>query len=258
MRTSCVFTIAKNESVHLPMWVDYYRDQGFDDKDIIVLNHESTDGSTSKLTCRVETVRNPLAFDHYWLKNTVQKWFKALLDDYEFVVFTEADELLWSVVGLKEYVDRLPMSAARSVGYELIHMKDKGELPLDLNKKILEQRQWWFASPAYCKTLIANYPLEWMCGFHHCINAPQVDSDCELLLVHLHRMDYDIALERHKQRTMMVWNPDDLAHGRGKQSLLVGDAFDKWFYQDRNQHELGTKPQPIVEIPEWIREKKPF
>ena len=45
-KSRAVITMAKNESVFLPIWWRYYA-QFFLPEDIYILDHESTDGSTS-------------------------------------------------------------------------------------------------------------------------------------------------------------------------------------------------------------------
>ena len=46
----CFATFARNESIRLPIWLNHYR-QFITDEDIYVIDQNTTDGSTSNLTC---------------------------------------------------------------------------------------------------------------------------------------------------------------------------------------------------------------
>jgi hypothetical protein len=91
-----VFTMVKNENYFLPIWLKHYK-RYFDNSDIYILDHQSNDGSTEELDVNVELVINELAFDHQWLVNTVQNFQVKLLEQYESVLFAEADELVYTI-----------------------------------------------------------------------------------------------------------------------------------------------------------------
>ena len=91
-----VFTTVKNESIFLPIWLRHYQ-QYFDNQDIYVLDHHSTDGSTLNLPVNVKTVANDYVNDHEWLVKIAQDFQKELLKEYECVVFAESDEILYSL-----------------------------------------------------------------------------------------------------------------------------------------------------------------
>ncbi len=240
----CVFTIVRDEAKRLPMWLGYYS-KWFAMEDIVVLDNGSQDGSTSQLPCRVVDVPTQYAFDHSWLLHTVQWWFKELLGQYDWVTFVECDEMLWHPDGLGPYIDSIDAKKHADItakGYELIHIKEY-EPPIDMSKPIGEQRRFWFHRSHYSKTLMANHPIEWCLGFHSCYNKLGV-YDEQLLLVHLHRLDYQMAYDMHAQRRKMTWSPKDLLGGFGRQNLVVDEEFDKWYYDCET---------PPVEIPKDTR-----
>src|SRR5574343_1532600 len=105
-RKSAVFTICKNEEVFLPMWLKYYR-QHFNDEDIYILDHQSDDGSTDNLPSMINhiIVKQDLAFDHNWVTNTVKSKQQELLGQYDVVLFTEIDEIIWAEEGLRNYIE---------------------------------------------------------------------------------------------------------------------------------------------------------
>lgn len=85
-RKCAVFTIVKNESVYLPIWLRYYK-KYFNDKDIYVLDHESTDGSTENLSVNCKLVTNDLFQDNEWLLSVTKEFQRKLLRDYRQVLF---------------------------------------------------------------------------------------------------------------------------------------------------------------------------
>ena len=93
-RPRAAFTIVNNESMMLPLWLDYYS-RYFDGDDLYVLDHDSTDRSTAELDgrCHVVPVHRQ-AFDHHWLKSTVELFQAFLLRSYDAVLFAEADEFV--------------------------------------------------------------------------------------------------------------------------------------------------------------------
>jgi hypothetical protein len=200
-KKSAVFTIVKNENYFLSIWIKHYK-KYFDETDIYILNHQSTDGSTNNLSVNVIPVINELAFDHDWLVETVQDFQKSLLIKYECVVFVESDELLYSIEKpLNEIIIDLINNPSQDyitcIGYEVIEMK--GELSLTPSDEIFKNRDYWFRHLLYDKTLISKIPLSWSRGFHH-INKKIINKSYGLYMVHLHRVDFEIMLKRHEER----------------------------------------------------------
>jgi hypothetical protein len=80
MKKKCaVYTIVKNENYFLPKWIKHFT-KYFDNSDIYILDHQSSDGSTSNLDVNVIEVINELAFDHQWLLDTVENYQSVLLE----------------------------------------------------------------------------------------------------------------------------------------------------------------------------------
>lgn len=251
-RRQAAFTIVHNESVWLPFWLAHYG-KDFDADDLFVLDHDSTDGSTRRLDgrCHVVPVHRQAAFDHHWLKSVVEDFYAFLLRSYDVVVFTEADEFLivdpLRHAGLGAYLDALDRPAARCSGFQVVQQAH--EAPLQFDRPVLVQRAWWHASLEYSKRLVGRIPLRWADGFHVEFNAPDDAPDPALLLVHLHRADYDICLTRHRASAARDWDPDEVARGSGWQNRITGaDDFDEWF---RSGPDLDS-PRELV--PDHLRD----
>lgn len=250
-RLRAAFTIVHNEPVMLPLWLDYYA-RHFDADDLYVLDHDSTDGSTADLDgrCHVVPVHRKAAFDHHWLKLTVEQFQAFLLRSYDAVLFAEVDEFVLAdprrYAGLGAYIAELTRPAARCAGFNVVHQPD--EPPLRFDPPLLAQRRYWHASLLYSKRLLSRIPLRWSDGFHNEYNAPDDPPDPELLLIHLHRVDHDMSLARHQAAVARDWNEADIVNGYGVQNRIVDPReFEDWFYRGAD---LDAPPELI---PEHIR-----
>lgn len=250
-RRAAAFTIAQNEPVMLPLWVKYYG-RHFAAEDLYVLDHESTDTSVENVAagCGVIPIHCSASFDHRWLRGTVEAFQAFLLHSYETVLFAEADEFVVTdprhYAGLADYIKRLNRPAARCAGFNLVHQPE--EPPIDLDEPILAQRSTWHASRQYSKRLLSRVPLAWSEGFHDEYNAPDDPPDPALMLVHLHRVDYERCLARHRDTAGRNWSTNDIAREDGWQNRVAGDQdFDRWFHHGPDLDAPGER------IPEHLR-----
>jgi hypothetical protein len=204
-----VFTIVKNESFFLPIWIKHYS-KFFNKEDLYVLDHQSTDDSTINLDVNVVQVTNDLAFDHQWLVDTVKNFQVKLLDSYECVIFAESDELLYSTdMPFTEFVNKFidsDDSYLTCEGYEMIQNLEN-EIPLTPNNLIMPNRNYWFRTTMYDKTLISKIPLDWEWGFHS-VSGKTNKFGSNLFMCHLHRCDFELMLRRHEERAKK-WNLKD-------------------------------------------------
>jgi hypothetical protein len=231
-RLRAIITMVHNEPVFLPIWLGYYS-RFFAPEDIYVLDNETTDGSTE----RDGFVRIPVAHDtvdHTWMVRTIEKLQHELLTRYDVVVVTDVDEIIAPVPGtgsLATYLDRFDEEFVNCLGYELLHVQAQ-EPPLRLDQPILDQRRHWFFNGGYDKPALATTPMRWRPGFHGRADfAYNLDPD--LRLVHLHRMDYGICLERHRTRRRRPWAELDAREGWAIHNRYVEEPdFTRWFYED--------------------------
>jgi Glycosyl transferase family 2 len=228
-----VLTIVKNEPIFLPIFLRYYG-QFFAADDSHVLDHGTTDGSTDIGGFTREPVDHPFV-DHSWMRDTVQARQHELLESYEYVLFCDVDEIIapnpTKYDGLGDYIDRMTADYVNCRGVEVLHQKDT-EPPIDLDRPVLDQRGWWFRNYIYSKPLLSRVPLHWVPGFHHRDDGTS-NQDLDLLLIHLHRMDYELCWARHHFRNALEWNDSDIYLRSGYQNRIVADTeFEHWFYND--------------------------
>jgi Glycosyl transferase family 2 len=253
MRKRAVFTIVQNEPVFLPLWLQYYS-RYFDRSDIYVLDHDTSDASTEGIgsRCNLLSVHREKSFDHAWLRSTVAAFQVSLLQSYETVLFAEADEFVLadprSYTGLDDYIERLPNQVGRCTGFEVVHYPDE-EPSLRFDQPVLAQRRYWHSSRWYCKPLLSTVPLSWSIGFHFDPAFPDLQPDPSLVLVHLHRVDYESCRARHRGTAARNWNEYDVQAGYGRQNRFVeGEAFDTWFFGGFDDGERELIPETIKNL----------
>lgn len=229
-----VFTTVKNEPVFIPVWLKHYQNY-FDNKDIYILNHQSTDGSTENLPVNVINVVNDLTFDHEWLKNVMENMQGTLLESYTSVLFAEVDELIYTVdKPLNDVITEFnasPSMFQTCTGYEVCQRLGT-EPPVDLSKNIFEQRDYWYRdSVGFDKTLLSKKALDYVWGFHKLKNGEE-DRLFQLFLCHLHKFDFELMLARHQERVVWKKKDDDFEKfgASWHQRVFERNALLKYFY----------------------------
>ena len=104
-------------------------------------------------------------------------------------------------------------------GFELIHMREQ-EPPIDLGRPVLRQRRFWFRNTLYDKPALATVPMEWEPGFHWTTDHVN-NFDPDLFMIHLHRVDYEICLARHRLRRNRRWRKRDVELAWAAHNLLA-------------------------------------
>jgi hypothetical protein len=246
-RKVAVVTTVADEAFFLPIWLRYYG-QFVGPEDLYVLDHDSSDGSTDGPGFVRVPIHNPVT-DWAWLRDVVQAQQHELLTRYDAVLCTDVDEIVIpdpAYGDLASYFDEFDTDFVTCRGWEVLH-DPEGEAPLKADAPILAQRRWWFRHPIYDKPLLARVPMRWVGGFHARTDG-EVNDDPRLFLVHLHRVDRDRCLERHRQRVARPWVPEQAAAGWGYQERIVdSDSFDAWFATDASGSGRPVERQAIPE-----------
>lgn len=235
-----------NEGKFLPLWLRQYgKVCGI--SNLYVLDHGSNDGSTANADQEGwNRIRLPRTeFDDIARLGLIQNLVNGLLEFFETVIFTDADEFLVPdparYGGLKEYCEALETPCAHALGMDLVHVPSI-EPALDPNRPVLSQRRFCRFAPIYCKPLIIKAPIQWGVGFHRSNRQPRLDPD--LILFHLKRSDAETLLSRQAIVDDQVsWSARSIANKLGihqrmgnKRHLNMFDQNDKQF---RNQQIAG-------------------
>lgn len=244
-RKLAAFTIVQDEPEFLPKWLEHYGGEYSGDggklahRDLFVLHHADGPEPWIRDLCagggqypdvNVVPVRNGHTFDINWLASTVSAFQLFLLHSYDWVLFSEVDELVTTGPGgrgLHEYVDEFAAGdrvAVRCRGYEVVHRPD--EPALDRGIPWLAQRSWWYPVQSYSKTLLSSAPLRWNRGFHGVAQDFQgrVHDAGDLYLVHLKPIDLEMALGRSRRSACRRWEPAELAAGTAYRERITTEA----------------------------------
>lgn len=192
-RKAAIFTIVKNESFFLPIWINYYQ-KYFENQDIWVINHQSDDDSLKYLDGNINliNIKYDKVFDYEWILNTIKSTHADLLNLYNCVLFSEIDELIYSLKGLNITIDNFLSSADDYItcnSYEIIHSFDEpGLYNFD---SIFDQRHYWYFYSN--RTLLSKIPLDWDVN----LNIIKNNIDDNLYSIHLKKIDYNISCERN-------------------------------------------------------------
>ena len=237
MKTA-IFTITKDDPF-LALWWNYYKRHHPKD-DIFILNNGGPLPTNSNNIIECPHPEG-LAFDHDWLREQVQEFQTDLLSRYDWVVFTETDELLVPMANerpLNEPLGEVLKSVCEASDVDVLVPQSRdilhdpfNEPPLN-GRPSLKQRGWWEHRLCMDKPIISRAPLQWNNGFHSLAMEPEpsMKRSVNLMLLHFHRVDYGTAKIRAEARSKMQWSPKDLVYGVGKQNRLVGEEFETFFF----------------------------
>ena len=201
-----VLTVVRDEPVMLPRWVEHYSRQAGGAEHLIVVDDGTSDGSTDGLPCPVIRIP-PLkrkSFDSSRLR-LVSGIAAGLLESYDAVAFTDADEFLVAdptrYATLVDLVaDRPDAQAIGAVALNVIH-DARTEPPLDPARPILSQRRLAKFIPHMCKPAIKTVTAPWAAASHG-IRAPYV-VDPDVYMFHAKFADRDALFASSERRRQL-------------------------------------------------------
>lgn len=229
-----VVTMVRDGGDLLRVWVDHYA-RHVGRANIVVLDDNSTDGSTADLGCTVHrlpewSVTTGAGFNRVRLK-AVNGIAAGLLAVYDYVVLADADEFL--VTDPVKYPTLPDLLEARgrpavlgAVGLNMVHVPALEPAPLDLARPILEQRRHAKLTPVMCKPAVKALPgARWILSSHGIAAPYRVDQ--ELFLLHLKFADRDRLVATAEHRNSLV-ELDGRGGGStwGRPASTVLDIFD--------------------------------
>jgi hypothetical protein len=253
---TAIVTFVYNEVVNLPIWRRYYGGI-FGERNLFVIDHGSSDGSTSGLghINKLWLGRNEL--DEHKRCVFMASFVRSLLEYFNTVIYTDCDEMLVPDLGkytnLEDYLDKQDFKYVAPVGLNVQHIISL-EAPLDLAWPILRQRKFARFSSSMCKPLITRIPLIWGTGFHACNQPIRIDPD--LYLLHLKPMDYELGLKKQKLTREMKWAASSLAANHGAHARYDDERFVRESFLDPNN--IATSPNHGVRPFEFSQELSQF
>ena len=192
----------------LPRWVSHYAAQCGGHDSLVVIDDNSTDGSTTGLPCPV--IRIP-PFIHRPFEparlGLISHLASGLLEAYDAVAFTDADEFL--VAEPDRYDTLVDLLAAKpetkvfgAIGLNVVHHVGS-EPPLDPELPILAQRRLAKFIPLMCKPAIKKVHAPWTAASHG-LKKVEWQIDPELFMFHAKFADRDALRDAADLRRKMV------------------------------------------------------
>jgi hypothetical protein len=206
--------MVRNESGMLPRWVRHYAAQCGGPEHLLVIDDNSSDGSTDDLPCPV--VRIPPLTGHFepTRLSLLSKFAAGLLEAYDAVLFTDADEFL--LADPKKYptlvdlvADRPDVPVIGAMGLNLVHHLGSEEA-LDPGLPLLSQRRLAKFIPLMCKPAVKRVPAPWTAASHGVKGTPYA-IDPDLYMFHAKFSDRDALRAAADHRREMV-DMDGRAH----------------------------------------------
>jgi hypothetical protein len=222
---TAAITFVYNENYNLPIWIGYFGAQ-FGTKNLYVVDLGTNDGSTDNLG-DVNKIAVPREeFDEYAKTNFINFLQQGLLNYYDTVIYTDADELVVPdpalFPDLKAYLEQSTFDYASCIGLNIIHMLNLEE-PMELGRPILPQRRYAKFLSATCKPCVSRVPMNWAPGFHCSDKPPQIDP--ALFMFHTKWMDYNLSMQRQKVSREAAYSDRTVKQGMGAHSRYDYDRF---------------------------------
>ncbi|GAB2884909.1 glycosyltransferase family 2 protein [Nocardioides pacificus] len=203
-----VITMARNEGRMLPRWVAHYsREVGAEN--LVVIDDNSDDGSTDDLPCPVLRIP-PLSKQPFEpaRMTMLSRLSAALLEAYDAVMFTDADEFVMAHPDRHESLRHFvaarqtpDLGAIGVLGLNVVHHVGQ-EPPLDPTKPILGQRKLAKFLPLMCKPSMKFVAADWVAASHGIKTPYALDPD--LYMFHMKFADRDHLQEVADHRLQMV------------------------------------------------------
>lgn len=198
-----VITMVRDEAEMLPRWLAHYGGQ-LGMANLIVLDDNSTDGSTDDLGCTCYRLP-PAPWKAGWgstRRRLVNGMAAGLLACNDAVIYTDVDEFLVPdpdrYAGLPDY---LRAHSERDVLAPLaveVVQNPRLEAPLDPALGVLRQRRFVKCAPAMCKPVLKRTNAKWRSGFHASTSPFEIDPF--LWLFHLKFADEQLLRKSSTKR----------------------------------------------------------
>ena len=263
-----VFSVCRNESKFLPIWLKYYS-KIFGLENIFLFDDNSSDGCFDGVELinyeLIKLGRDPKVerfgvHDYNTLWQFIVEKYIELLKIYKWVIHVDIDDFIVpnpeKYNDLKHYIDSNKRDYFRCTAYEILHNR-LNEKSIDWNKQIIKQRTTWIRISNLDKTCIVSKRLDlhgpgsWVIGNHYAYGKELENPDSDLLLIHLHRIDYD----NYKKKYFVVderikTDKDFMNLYKGYPLFWQEKDLDVYFDSFNSNEQWGAKPAIVENIPD--------
>jgi hypothetical protein len=246
MRRIISFTIAQDEPLFEPIWINYYSKVG----DVIVYDPRTTPGLPLKLGDQ-ESETQQATF--------VTEAIRHLLGaGYDVVLCPDIDEFLIPSNGqsLKEFCETFEENYAQAQGYQIVHQFNK-EPPVNFSDP-LSERSVSFVSETYTKNIITKIPLVYGVGRHYSYIPEMEDYEYRIKeinpnldLVHLRFVDLECDFEHWNKRANRC--PNMIRFTRGEFISMYSTGIEpvaKWVLWEGQALPLKPHWRDLLRLPD--------
>lgn len=266
-----VFGLFRNEKYLFPIWYKYYSEQ-VGSENVYIYDDCTIDGTFDNFDLKnyekldlkrrfsVETKRLGVG-DYNTLWNFIVQKYIELLEKYDYVINADADDFIVAnpekYKNLKELLKDRNSDWFRCKAYEVLQLKN--EKKIDWSKKILKQRTQWIRVSNLDKTSVTKIRLdfngEWTVGNHYVYKKQNESAFDDLLLIHLHRIDYDMYKEKYFIEDNTIKSDKDFLTRYGGYPLFWRkEKLDIHFYEPAANLQFGAAKAKSEKIPNMYKE----
>ena len=177
-----IIAVKTTDSFWHPVWEKYYLPH-FDHAEVIPLDSR-------------KYVPGMATWKH--ITTLINASLVKMLKDYDLVCVADIDEILVpdpdKYQDFGDYMDRFTGKHTRAIGYNIV--QDYEDEPIDLSKRITDQRTMWSRDRLYDKPVLTRESFLYKIGQHNCTKLVQRDED--LILFHLRDADRQAAWDRKR------------------------------------------------------------
>lgn len=186
MKKACL-TVWWNDKVILDVWIRYYRKEF--DLYVIVDQPKHLDEIERREKEGVTFIRGEAMLSTEHAKNKTREVQDELLKKYDWVLFTNCDEIIAPEPKYKDFDDLITKLDQDFISCEGFEVLECNEPPIDFTKPLLKQRKYWMKHFNMNKTLLSRVPLVWREGHHSIVGTEAEETklinDTGLYLIHL-------------------------------------------------------------------------
>lgn len=219
-----VITMVYNEKHNLPIWISHYSKQ-FPNGELIVVDH-SSDIRVSNIQNDVSTIRLPRSpFDDRKRAKFISNLHNNLLDDFDWVIYTDSDELIVSerYSTLQESLANEPhgVNTINCIGLNLFQHIDQEEM-IDVQNPIGQQRRYAVLEKSMFKPAISREQIQWTPGFHTSDKEPNFGSN--YYLIHLKYIDFEWQRFRTTVASEIEWSKEAVERNWNRAQVIDSDT----------------------------------
>lgn len=208
MLRAAALTHVRQDDFFLQLWLDHYSGIVGRENCFVILDGDDWESEVdlSGVNTTVNTQRFFRRIKHdAWLSQVQRRVLAEILETRDFVFRGDCDELVvmdpsspksWDGV----YSEMKEHGYLYCAGVDMVQHRGRGEVSLDREGPILQQRRHGILISSYFKPNLMSAALPLKAGGHGVKEKPVIVSE-DVFMFHLGNIDYEMSANRHQSRT---------------------------------------------------------